>query len=97
MQKTHEVMRKMHCFTYESAMAGDEDGAFPGDFMVDLRCILGLSVPRETLPQKLALMGLIDTHSDRHSLNPTVRSPSPAASRIARCSSVSTRVKLTVS
>jgi hypothetical protein len=93
MQQTHEVMREMHCFTYESARVGEEDGAFPGDFLGDL----GLGVSRETLPQKLALMGLIDTHSDRHSLNPTVRSPSPAASRIARCSSVSTRVKLTVS
>ena len=84
MQQTHEVMRKMHCFTYESARVGEEDGAFPGDFLGDL----GLGVSRETFEAKRPLSGWIDRHNSRHSLNPTVMSPSPASSRISLCSGV---------
>lgn len=54
------------------------DGAFLG--YLD-RLVL-LIVSRGTLRIKLAFRPWIEAHSARHSLKPTVVSPSPAASRI---------------
>jgi len=69
--------------------ASGSDGASSG--------YLGLSVSRETFGTKRPFSGLIDRQSSRHSLNPTVMSPSPADRRISRCSSVSCLRKALVS
>jgi len=79
MQQTHEVMRKMHCFTYESARVRDEDGAFPVDFPGVLPLLALVGVSCETFEAKRPLSGWIDRHNSRHSLKPTVMSPSPAS------------------
>jgi len=70
----------------ESAWGAREaEGAFPG--VLALLDLAGVS--RETFGTYWLLSGLMARHSSRHSLNPIVMSPSPAASKMARCSSVS--------
>jgi hypothetical protein len=73
--------------------SGEADGAFLG-----VLTLLALAdVSRETLGKKRGASGWIDRHNSRHSLNPMLRSPSPADSSISRCSGVSVRLKTRVS
>ena len=88
MQHTHEVMREMHCFTYESARSRGSDAPFSGYLLF----LFLLIVSRGTLRIKLAFSPWIEAHSARHSLKPIVVSPSPAASRIFLCSSDNSRL-----